>query len=286
MRGVRWVVVLGTAALVVASPSGASGNGGAYFEFEKTYYLPGERAEGYSTVTIPRAKQGIFAHGPFYVYVLPGRASIEEGRAIPERAIRVGTLAIRRETASRFELEIEFTVPDVASSPYTVMTCNDPCTISGFRETLSGAIEIVETLRERSLLIEQSRLRARVAQHRRLARRAEREAQAFEGLLDANEEERDRLSEEVERLEARLAAARRPAPTPEEDRDPGAPLLPWALAGVATLSTVVAVGALRRGRKPRSASPPVMEPQWLPDSHPGPEHLPSSRDGGEKVRAG
>jgi hypothetical protein len=286
MRGARWVVVVGTAASVVASPSWASGNGGAYFEFEKTYYLPGERAEGYSTVTVPRAKQGIFAHGPFHVFVLPGRAMLEEGRAIPEEAIRVGTLSIRRKTARRFELETEFTVPDVASSSYTVMTCNDPCTISGFRETLTGGIEIVETLRERDLLIQRTRLEARVAQHRRVARRAQREAEALEGLLDANEEERDRLSGEVERLEARLAAARRSARTPEEDRDPGAPILPWALAGVATLSTVVAVGALRRGRKSRVASRPVMEPQWLPDSHPGPEHLPSSRDGGEKVRTG
>jgi hypothetical protein len=286
MRGARWVVVVGTAASVVASPSGASGNGGAYIEFEETYYLPGQTAEGYATVTVPRAKQGIFARGPFYVYVLPGRVSIEEGRAIPERAIRVGTVSIRQETARRIELEIEFTVPDVASSSYTVMTCNEPCTISGFRETLTGEIEIVETLRERDLLIQRTRLEARVGQHRRVARRAQREAEALEGLLDANEEERDRLSGEVERLEARLAAARRSAPTPEEDPDPGAPLLPWALAGVATLSTVVAVRALRRGRKPRSAPRPVTDPEWLPDSHPEREHLPSSRDGGEKARIG
>jgi hypothetical protein len=266
MRGARWIVVMGMAALVVAIPSAASSNGGAYFEFEETYYLPGETAEGYATVTVPPAKQGVFHRGPFHVFVLPGRAMLEEGRAIPEEAIRVGTLSIKKETARRFELETEFTVPDVASSSYTVMTCNDPCTISGFRETLTGGIEIVETLRERSLLIEQSRLEARVAQHRRLARRAQREAEALEGLLDANEQERNRLSGEVERLQARLAAARRSAPMPEDDRDSEAPLLAWALAGVATLSTVVAVGALRRGRKPRSASPPIMDPQWLPDS--------------------
>jgi hypothetical protein len=283
MRGVRWVVVVGTAASVIAIPSGASGNGGAYIEFEETYYLPGETAVGHATVTVPRAKQEIFDRGPFYVYVLPGQVSIVEGRAIPERAIRVGTLSIRKETVRRSELEVEFTVPDVASSSYTVMTCNDPCTVSGFGETLSGSIEVVETLRERDLLIERLRLRARVAQHRHLAHRAQRDVEALEGLLDANEEERDRLADEVDRLHTELAAARRAASVAEESRDVGAPLLPWTLAGLAALSTVV---ALRRGRRARPASPPVMEPRWLPDPPPYPEHIPSTRDGGDRVRAG
>ena len=85
-------------------------------------------------MSIPRAKQDLIERGPFYVFVVPPRTSVIEGRPIPAEAVRAGTVVDRARSRPTFELRGSFVVPELAGRSYGLSVCNDPCTISGFRE--------------------------------------------------------------------------------------------------------------------------------------------------------
>ena len=86
------------------APRSAWADGGAYLDLDRTHYLPGQtaRVEGY--VSIPRAKQDLIERGPFYVFVVPPRTAVTEGRPIPAEAVRAGTVSIERDRGTIFEL--------------------------------------------------------------------------------------------------------------------------------------------------------------------------------------
>ncbi len=245
MRTLRWFVVWAVIGAVLAVPTGASANGGAYIDFDKTHYLPGETAIGETYVYVPERKQGLLERGPFYAYVLPTGTSIREGRPIPGGAIRVGTFTIEREKREQFELRVSFTVPDLAGDFYSVMACNDPCTISGFRERLSGTISVVRTVREGRLLTQQERLERTIYGLRRDLRKADRRNEELQAQLDASELERSQLAGAVDRLEVGLAdaiAAEEPAARPLID--------PWAGIAIAMLGLAGALAIRRRRPQP------------------------------------
>ena len=131
MRRGRWI---GAAVLVGATlgPSVAWADGGAYLDLDRTHYLPGQTAHAEGYVSVPRAKQHLFERGPFYVFVVPPRTVVREGRPIPANAVRVGTVSIERERGRTFELRSSFVVPELRGDSYWLYVCNDPCTISGF----------------------------------------------------------------------------------------------------------------------------------------------------------
>jgi hypothetical protein len=139
MRAVRWFTVLTVVAVLLAMPGGAGADGGSYIELNRTHYLPGETAVGLAYVFVPESKQDLFERGPFYAFVVPRGATIREDRPIPDGVIRVGTFSIEHERGKSFELRVSFTVPDLTGAFYTIAFCNDPCTISGFREPLTGS---------------------------------------------------------------------------------------------------------------------------------------------------
>jgi hypothetical protein len=227
----------------------ARADGGAYVWFERTYNDPGTATEGYASVFVPQAKRATLDRGPFYLYLLTGMRPIVENRPLPEGAIRLGAFAIARH-GKEFRFEVHFTVPDLAGGAYTVMACNEPCTISGFREPLTGVIQIVATEREERLLVQQGRLHARLGHGRRELRKARREIEELEGLTDLRSIERTTLTAEaaelrdrVERLRDRVRARPRPviAPAPA-----------WAIAG--GLLALAGALALRRRHRPRPGS--------------------------------
>ena len=101
----------GVAVLVGGTFAGAPvarADGGAYLDLDRTHYLPGQTAwfEGY--VSIPRAKQDLIERGPFYVFVVPPRTAVTEGRPIPAEAVRAGTASIEQDRGSVFELHGSF----------------------------------------------------------------------------------------------------------------------------------------------------------------------------------
>lgn len=245
MRALRWLTVTTVVAVLLAMPGAAGADGGSYIELNRTHYLPGETAVGLAYVFVPESKQDLFERGPFYAFVVPRGETIREDRPIPDGVIRVGTFSIEHEKGKSFELRISFTVPDLTGAFYTIAFCNDPCTISGFREPLTGVISIVQTVREGQLLTEQSRLDSRIFGLRRQLRRAERAGEELRVELDASQAERQRLSTELSRLEAELAA---PTASPEARS-----LSDWwaAVGIVILLGVLLLAGALAiRGRRP------------------------------------
>ena len=182
MRGIRMLLLTTTiGAMVLVSPSGAAANGGAYLELDRTYYLAGDAGHGVTYVSLPARKEHLLDEGPFHVFALPRGVALREGHPIPPAAIRLGTVAVIEEDES-YELETDFIVPDLDPGWYEIGVCNDPCTISGFRESLGGSLAIVETRREAQLLTANDRLRGQLFGARREVRRAERPSSSRSGI--------------------------------------------------------------------------------------------------------
>lgn len=247
-----WRRIAAVAAAVAAVglwPSVALGNGGAYIEFDGTHHLPGEQVTGEVYVSLSAKQRDLLDRGPFYAYLLPGNASIREGSPVPADAIRVGTFAVT-EDGNDTELGVTFTVPEVVGDYYQVGLCNDPCTVAGFGEPVSGSVSIVATAREASLLTDNGRLHTQVSRLKRDVRRAEKAAedQATVASADFDESEASRLSlaGRVQALEAELADVLAAA-----EEAAGRPLIdPWAAAAVAV--ALLALAAVATGRR-RSA---------------------------------
>jgi hypothetical protein len=247
MRGIRRSVgvVLLTTIAVLVPPSVAGANGGAYLEFDQTYYLSGDAGHAETYVSIPAGKEHLLDEGPFYVFALPQGRSLEEGLPIPPGAVRLGTVSVAEEDGA-YELSIEFMVPALDPGGYGIGVCNDPCTISGFRESLGGWFTVVETRREAELLTLRDRLRGELFGARREARRAERRLAAVQDDLDAQlafgSSERAQLASEIERLETQLAAAR------DRSSSGRSPFDPWLVGAILLVTFVIAVLAFRRRR--------------------------------------
>ena len=247
MQGIRRLLLVAmVGASVLVTPIGAEANGGAYLEFDRTYYLAGDTGHAVTYVSLPASKEHLLEEGPFYVFALPGGASLREGKPIPSAAVRLGTVAVTEE-GDAYEFTTEFTVPELDPGFYEIGVCNDPCTISGFREALGGSLAIVETRREAQLLTTNGRLRSQLFGVRREVRRAERRLTAAEGELEAQltfgTSERSELDAEIERLETQLAAARDDAASSGRT-----PFDPWVVGAILLVTVVAAVLAFRRGR--------------------------------------
>lgn len=243
MRRRRWIGAAMLVGATLGGPSVAWADGGAYLDLDRTHYQPGQtaRAEGY--VFVPRTKQHLFERGPFYLYVTQERTPLIEGRPIPERTVRVGTVSIDRERGKTFELSASFVVPQLDGESYALGVCNDPCTISGFREPLTGTISIVATAREGELLNQVDLLNRQAWNLRRQVRKAERAHEELRAQLGAVEIARSELAIRVRELEA--AAAARPTPSGRH------PLVsPWATlilaGGLFALALALVVRRRRR----------------------------------------
>ena len=208
MRRRRWIgtaIILGA---ILAGPTAASADGGAYLDLDGTHYLPGETARVESYVSVPVARQGLFERGPFYLFLAPKGASVVEGRPIPDSAVRVAAISIEEQRGTAFELHASFVVPDLVGDSYGIWVCNDPCTISGFREPLTGTISVVATAREAELLRDVSRLSGRNWSLHRQVRRAERANEALAAELSVAEVARSEIATRADRLETEIASTK------------------------------------------------------------------------------
>jgi hypothetical protein len=160
--------------------------------------------------------------------------------------VQIGTFAVEEER-HQYELTAEFTVPQLASQSYSLEVCNDPCTVSGFREALSGSISIVATQREAELLTHNSRLSGQIDQIRYDLRRAHRKLRAaekdFEWELANGRADRDELTSRIEQLERELAASKANAADAART-----PFEPWVVGGIVALAAAAALLLLVRRR--------------------------------------
>ena len=250
MRTGRWIGAAILVGATLGAPSAAWADGGAYLDLDRTHYLPGQTARAETYVSIPRAKQGLVERGPFFVFVVPKSATVTERRPISADAVRVGTASIEREDRRTFRLRASFVVPDLPGAFYRLAVCNEPCTISGFREPLTGEISIVQTFREGELLTDLYRQQNQTWMARRQVRKAERaNLELRSELLDA-EMARSELAIRVRELEAAAASA-----IPSGRR----PLIsPWATLLLAGGPFAVAIALVVRRR--RRLGPAIPDP--------------------------
>jgi hypothetical protein len=261
MRAFRGTAVAIAAGTILSMATTAGADGGAYIDMDRTHYLPGETAVGIGYVSIPEPRQDLLERGPFWVYVVPPNAWIREGRPLPDSVIRVGAATIGQAKGTTFRVRVSFTVPDVPGDNYTLQMCNEPCTISGFREPLSATVSIVQTEREAQLLNERDRLARQTWSLQRRARKAEKANAALQTQLDASRQDVLELSVEVSRLARELDAASATAATSQDDR----PLVDaWALfgLGIAVIGAVLAF-ALAMLFARRSSVPGLVVPDTI-----------------------
>jgi hypothetical protein len=249
-----------TATLVIAllvattfTPPSASADGGAYLEFDRTYYLPGEMARVEAYVRVPRRKLFLFDRGPFLMFAVPKGSSLVEGRPIPAGAVRLATLEIDREGRDQ-ELSARFPVPDLGWGYHQVEVCNDPCTLAGFREPLTGGFSVVATARERTLIRENGRLTSRAFLLRRQVRRAERRIDDLQQQIEWGSSDRGRLAAKIDRLERTLAATR--AELADGSARPASD--PWRIIGLALIA-ILGAAVVLRVRRPSGPRQPGIE---------------------------
>jgi hypothetical protein len=252
--GVGVTIVLATlwAQLAIAPAAGA--DGGAFIDLDRTYYQPGAQAIAEAYVAIPKSEQRILEQGPFWVYVLPqGARSLQPGRAIPSGAIKVGMFTIEADKGV-FELRAEFTVPQLAGGYYSIGMCNDPCTVAGFKEPLSGTFRIVSTALEARLLKQNGELQSKAYGLQRQLRKSAKDAELVQGQLATAQRERDLMVAATKDLQQQLAAAQARAVEAENRQ----PVIPWVVAGavIVILLLASAWAFVRRVRAPRSSEAP------------------------------
>ena len=177
MRALRGTAATILIAIALAVPAPARADGGALISFTQTHYLPGDVAEGEGYVYVPKQHRGLLDRGPFYAYLANGGAGDQD--------LPLGTVEIEPYRRTEFELHLSFTVPDVRGDYYTVRICNDPCTVSGFREPLTGTISVVQTEREATLLNDNEKLTYRNYALGRKLRKTERTVTELEAELAA-----------------------------------------------------------------------------------------------------
>lgn len=259
MRRRRWI---GAAMLVGATlgwPSVARADGGSYVDLDRTHYLPGQTAHAEAYVFVPRAKQHLFERGPFYLYVTPVRTPLIEDRPIPAGAVRVGTVSIDRERGKAFELSASFVVPQLDGASYALGVCNEPCTISGFREALTGPISIIATPREGELLNQVDLLKRQAWNVRRQVRKSERAAEELRAQLGLAEVARSELAIRVRELEAAAAARGTPA-----GRRPLVSTWVALTLAVALLALALALVVRRRRRLGPAVPDPIVATKPVP----------------------
>ena len=205
MRVWRGILVGALVGAALVMPTTAAADGGAYIEFDRTHYLPGETAVGEAYVYVPREQQGLLERGPFFAFLLTNRAVVGEGTPIPDDAMRLGTFTVEPFKGKWFEMQVSFTVPDLPGDFYSIAVCNDPCTIVGFREALAGLISVVQTVREGALLTAQQRLQGQIYSLRRTIRKDKKRYGELEDAFDANYRERSQLATQVSTLQDQTA---------------------------------------------------------------------------------
>jgi hypothetical protein len=257
MRARRWIVIATTVGTVLLSPVAARADGGAFIEFDRTHFLPGETATGETYVYLPKQHQGLLDHGPFYAYLVTNGDFPRRGHPIPAGDIRLGAFDVERSRTKWFEMTVSFTVPDLTGDFYSVAVCNDPCTIWGFKEPLTGLISIVQTSREGALLTQRQRLLARIYTQGRREKKTEKALAALgDQLVDTNRV-RSTMASEMSELQDRLAAATAAASGNARDDTPRPLLAPQiGIALVLVLLVLAAAVSARRRPEPSGVRSP------------------------------
>lgn len=272
--GRRWIAVAVVAAtcagMVVAPATGAAG-GGAVFDFDSEYYVPGDQVIGETSVGLGHGDSAELDEGPFFAWLYRSGTDFDRGTAV-----LLGPIAFERSGHDVAVAQISFTVPDVRPGGYEIATCNDDCSVRWIGDLVGGWFTVVGTREEIPLRQLEDRLTDRI---RGLGGRLELfrdrlvdvETQTNNAVGDAQlavDSGRD-LEATVRELQAGLAHLRE-----DSGSAPLVHLAGWFAAG---LMAGVGMAFLIGRRRRRPALPPepaetgsslVSEDLWRPDGEP------------------
>jgi hypothetical protein len=247
----RTSVVLAAAMVAMALPSGVAAGGMSSFDFERTYYVPGERAVGQTGFWISRNDTRLLDR-TFYAYLFPDSEWIEPPR-IPSNAVPLGPVSLGENA------RISFTVPDVAPGDYAVGICDQPCRHAYVGDLGGGWISVVGSAEEARLRLIIDRLESRLWKvQSNLGDRLHAGKQRTATLQSQIDDLTDQLDRQRTSLEAALAGlARKPATQADPFDRAG-----WVVAILAL--AVLAFVASRRRRPSIPAAPEAPEARLVP----------------------
>jgi hypothetical protein len=257
----RTVVVLAAVtALMATMLSGAAAGGGAVFEFNRDYYVAGDRAVGETVFWISEKDRHLLDR-TFYAYLIPGQKWIEPPR-IPDGAIPLGPVTLGGLART------SFTVPEVAPGAYSVGICDRPCRHSFVGDLMGGWITVVASEEEARLLPVIDRLEARLDRVRwnaiEKARKSQRHDAALRSQIGQLEEA---LDQDRDELGTRLAALeRRP-----QDRPGAFDRAGWAVAAAALVALAFVSMRRRKSNFPAGLAPTASEATLEATPHHGDE---------------
>jgi hypothetical protein len=249
MFGGRFVAATLAALSPVALIADATlANGGAFFDFDRTYYVPGEVVSAETTFSTQVKKSGRIDDGPYHAYLLSSDRWIQPPR-IPDDAVPIGRITTTSPRSGAATAQITFTVPQIQTGPYTLTICNLPCTRATLGDLVGGSFSVASTKEEALRKEITDRMNGRIVQVRQNLAARIRDVQKAQGTF-ATRTEVQRLLERVSELEAGVARLQDQQALVES----GAQTAPWIMAGLLIL---LSVGLLsRRRHRPRSEHAP------------------------------
>jgi hypothetical protein len=238
----RWLAtaVLTAAILATAGPAAA---GGSWLETEDPYYPPGSQATARGTFG-PGAYEGRVSDGPYYAYLVPGFRWFEKPGPVPDYAIPLGPITIRRATGNYccWAASLTFTVPDLPPGRYSIDYCNDPCTVNGIGDLIGGSFWVADTQEEAGLMARIDRLEAKAESLKRIKQDLRRTEAA---LAEAEDEQVSLINElRVVALQAASASARGEGRVAVRDSLP-----PWVSASLILMALFLGGWYRRRLRQ-------------------------------------
>jgi hypothetical protein len=252
MFGGRFVAATLAALSPVALIADATlANGGAFFDFDRTYYVPGEVVSAETTFSTQVKKSGRIDDGPYHAYLLSSDRWIQPPR-IPDDAVPIGRITTTSPRSGAATAQITFTVPQIQTGPYTLTICNLPCTRATLGDLVGGSFSVASTKEEALRKEITDRMNGRIVQVRQNLAARIRDVQKAQGTF-ATRTEVQRLLERVSELEAGVARLQDQQALVES----GAQTAPWIMAGLLIL---LSVGLLsRRRHRPRSEHAPTRD---------------------------
>lgn len=243
-------VAMTAVALLLAMTPAASG-GGASFEFDDHYLVVGETVTGRTGVWLGANGTGDLEDGPFYAYLVPSSIRYPE-EGLPQGARWLAPITFEALSGPEATATVTFEVPAVPSGDYTIMVCNDPCTVQGVGDLVGAFFSVAASPIEARVQALEDRLHWKLRALRQEGNRAEKRAERSEIALE----------ERIGELQRRLADVRAdlssvPRTNPEEGRFDWLGVVAWILV------VVVAVAALARRRRARVAPPVGPEVEWI-----------------------
>lgn len=145
-------VVIAALVALVCVPAPSARAGGAVFDLDAHYFVPGESVTGHTSVWLRSQGNGTAADGPYSAYLAPHGGTGRWPPRLTDRVIRLGPVELTARPGAAFgEATVRFTVPDVPPAAYELFVCNPGCEKT-LGDTVPTYLEVVATRLEARVL--------------------------------------------------------------------------------------------------------------------------------------